>query len=82
MNNINSKRLSVLFGNSSSLLLPPSIISHIPDLKTKLIQTKRESNQRSEEYKADDNEDSTLLMDDEYELIKLKKLDNMDDCKF
>jgi len=79
MNNINTKRLSVLFGNSSSLLLPPSIISHIPDLKTKIIQAKRDNNQGSEEYKTDNNEDSTLLMDDEYELIELKKLDNMDE---
>ena len=81
MNNINTKRLSVLFGNSSSILLQPSIISHIPDLKTKFIQAKRDNNQVSEEYKADDNKDSILISEDEMEVIKLKNLDNMDECK-
>ncbi|OUM68054.1 hypothetical protein PIROE2DRAFT_4336 [Piromyces sp. E2] len=81
MNNMNTKRLSALFGNTSSLLISPSIISHIPDLKTKLILAKRENNQKSDEYnKTTDNHDSTLLMEDEMEMIRLKNLDNMDEC--
>ncbi|ORY40854.1 hypothetical protein LY90DRAFT_510310 [Neocallimastix californiae] len=80
MNNINTKRLSALFGSSSSLFLSPSIISQIPDLKSKLMQTKKENNQNSYEY-IKDNQDSTLLMEDEMEMIKLKNLDTMDECK-
>jgi len=80
MNNINTKRLSALFGNSSSLLLSPSVISHIPDLKSKLMLTKKENNRDGYEYKKD-NQDSTLLMEDEMEMIKLKNLDTMDECK-
>jgi len=80
MNNINTKRLSALFGNSSSLLISPSIISHIPDLKTKLILAKRENNQKSDEYnKANDSQDSTILMEDEMEMIRLKNLENMEE---
>jgi hypothetical protein len=78
MNNINTKRLSALFGSSSSLFLSPSIISQIPDLKSKLMQTKKENNQNSYEY-IKDNQDSTLLMEDEMEMIKLKNLDTMDE---
>ncbi|KAG4085291.1 hypothetical protein H8356DRAFT_1741157 [Neocallimastix lanati (nom. inval.)] len=78
MNNINTKRLSALFGNSSSLLLSPSVISHIPDLKSKLMLTKKENNRDGYEYKKD-NQDSTLLMEDEMEMIKLKNLDTMDE---
>lgn len=78
MNNINTKRLSALFGNTSSLLLSPSIISHIPDLKSKLMLTKKENNQNSYEY-TKDNEDSTLLMEDEMEMIRLKNLETMDE---
>ncbi|ORX79756.1 hypothetical protein BCR32DRAFT_294258 [Anaeromyces robustus] len=80
MNSINTKRLSALFGNSSSLLISPSIISHIPDLKTKLILAKRENNQKSDEYnKTNDNQDSTILMEDELEMIRLKNLENMEE---
>ncbi|ORX56034.1 hypothetical protein BCR36DRAFT_320825 [Piromyces finnis] len=79
MNNINTKRLSALFGNTSSFLYSPSIISHIPDLKTKLIQAKRDNNQISDEYNNSSENKDTQVMEDELEMINLKNLENMDE---